>query len=49
MAIKKRWIEALAETAARETVHLPWTRGSRTRRPSEAATIEAEAADATPA
>jgi hypothetical protein len=49
MAIKKRWIEALAETAARETVQLPWTRGARTRGDADRASAEAEVADGAPA
>jgi hypothetical protein len=49
MAIKKRWIEAVAETAARETVHLPWTRGARMRSQSDAAPADVEGADGTPA
>jgi hypothetical protein len=29
MAIKKRWLEAVEDAAAQETVRLPWTRGMR--------------------
>ena len=49
MAIKKRWIEALAETVARETVQLPWARGARGRGPVDATPADAEAPEATPA
>jgi hypothetical protein len=49
MAIKKRWIEALAETVARETVQLPWTRGARTRGAADAALSDAETPDGAPA
>jgi hypothetical protein len=49
MAIKKRWIEALAETVARESVQLPWTRGSRARTPAEAIPSDGETPDAAPA
>jgi hypothetical protein len=49
MAIKKRWIEALAETVARETVQLPWTRGARTRGHADTAPADTETPDGAPA
>jgi hypothetical protein len=49
MAIKKRWIEALAATVARESVQLPWARSARTRGTADAAPAEVEVAEGAPA
>lgn len=49
MAIKKRWLEAVEDAAAQETVRLPWARSIR-RKTAEALTRHRdEATEATPA